>query len=36
MGVYETKLRTLCVMRILAENTDQDHSLNAADICKIL
>ena len=36
MGVYETKLRTLYVMRILAENTDQDHILNATDICKLL
>ena len=35
MGVYETKLRTLYVMRILAENTDQDHILNATDICKL-
>lgn len=36
MAVSITKLRTLCIMQILLEKTDEDHVLNSSDICKIL
>ena len=36
MAVQETKLRTLYVMQILQEKTDESNILNASDICRIL
>lgn len=32
----EQKLRTLCVMEILQARTDEEHILNASDLCRIL
>lgn len=36
MAVSSTKLRTLYVMKILFEESDEDHILSAADIMKRL
>lgn len=35
MGVQETKLRVLYLMQILQKYTDEEHILNASDLCKI-
>ena len=36
MAVNDQKLRTLYLMQIMLEETDEDHILNAADLTKIL
>lgn len=36
MGVYGNKKRILCLMNILMERTDEEHILNAVDLCSIL
>ena len=36
MAANNTKMRTLCVMQILNERTDENHILNASDLCQIL
>jgi hypothetical protein len=36
MAVMEQKLRTLYLMQILMERTDEEHVLNATDLCNIL
>lgn len=36
MAVHETKLRILYVMQILQEYTDEEHTLNASQLCRIL
>lgn len=36
MAVMEQKLRTLYLMEILLERTDEEHALNATELCRIL
>ena len=36
MAVTEQKLRTLYLMEILLERTDEEHILNASELCRIL
>ena len=36
MASFDQKLRTLCLMEILLERTDDTHMLNASELCTIL
>lgn len=36
MASFDQKLRTLCLMEILLERTDDMHMLNASELCTIL
>ena len=36
MASFDQKLRTLYLMKILLERTDDEHMLNASELCTIL
>ena len=36
MASFDQKLRTLCLMEIMLECTDDEHMLNALELCTIL
>ena len=36
MASFNQKLRTLCLMEIMLERTDDEHILNASELCTIL